>query len=1509
MKKFIDAFEGLKLDSRLTPIAEEIFINKIERSKNVLKLYIECHSLIQKEDIDKLIIQLKSSVFENFRLVRIVVYETYQLDTNFKIEEIFEAYLPSIKYELKKNSNFLYMFFSDSNITFENKILILKIRDNLIYKNKVSELENYLINVFRFRFGFDINIKTEIDSAKTSLARDNQEYISHIENLTDFTNKEESQEPNKDKDSTNNKIDKSEEDGLDNKKESDTDKTNKAENLLKKITTKSKRSPSKNILSSGKKKGTYANHTEDIITKICDIISPGNVCTIGRIIDFEETSYTRDDVKRYILTYTITDYTDSIKFKIFTDEARYEQLKKDISFGKDYKVKGYANYDNFERGNLVIERVNSITEDSLEIEKREDLSKEKRIELHAHTQMSAMDAIESASELISKADEFGMDAIAITDHGVVHSFPDAMMCAKGINKKREKDGKTPFKVIYGVEGYLVDDEQVITRRTIDYDLSETFVVFDIETTGTNKMKDKIIEIGAVKIRNGMITEEFSELIDPKMPLSPYIINLTKINDYMLKGKRTIDEVLKDFKKFVSDLPIVAHNADFDMGFIRQKGRELGIDFNNMSVDTVNMARGLVSDLTRYKLNTLANYFKIDLKSHHRALDDAICCAHIFNRLIKLTKKQDITNALNLNEVGMLDNLAISKLHKYHIILLVKNTQGMQDLYEIVSESHLKYLSGSGKKATPLIPKSLLNKFRENIIVGSACSAGELYNALLVGTSDEELASIVDFYDYLEIQPCSNNEYMINDIKDNNIKSVEDLQQINKRIINLGKIYNRIVVATGDVHFLNPEDAIYRAIAQKSNGYRDYDNQPKLFLHTTDEMLEEFEYLGKDKAREVVIENPKKISNQIEFVSPVSDIKATPSIPDSDKILRDICYEKARKMYGNNLPDIVKDRLDIEVNSIINNGYSVLYIIAQKLILKAENDGFYVGSRGSVGSSFAATCAGITEVNPLPAHYYCDCGYCEFDSKEIKECIDKGMCGLDLPEKKCPKCGKDLHRDGFDIPFQTFLGFDGDKEPDIDLNFSGDYQSIAHKQTEILFGKGQTFRAGTISAIQDKTALKCVREYFEEKQIEKRECEIKRIGKHLEGIRVTTGQHPGGIIVLPKGYEITQFCPVQHPANDANINIITTHFDYHKIEHNLLKLDILGHDNPTILMMFQELTGVDFRNINLNEPEILSLFESPKALGITKDNLTNCRLGVLGIPEMGTDVTMMKIEESKPKTVSDLLRISGLSHGTKVWDDNAQVLIRNGTASLEEVISLRDGIMLELIRYGLDNKKAFEIMEIVRRGNVAKGKATNWDELKQIMKDHNVPDWYIWSCERIEYMFPKAHAVAYVVEALRFAYYKIHYPKEFYAAYYSIRAKKFDYDVMCHGSEQVKFNINKIRDNEKNHKVTTLEKQQLGTLRIIEEMYARGIEFTPIDIYKAHESRFTIVDGKIMPSLTSIEGVGLAQAISLKEEANKSRFISLEDATRRTSVSRTALEYMYKEGMFGEMSLNDQISLF
>lgn len=1179
------------------------------------------------------------------------------------------------------------------------------------------------------------------------------------------------------------------------------------------------------------------------------------------------------DIKnnKKIVTFIVSDFTDSICVKMFVKEEKFSILDNNLKIGDSIKVKGSASFDNFEKCITIIGK------DIVKVikETRVDLSENKRTELHIHTKMSAMDGMINTTELIKQAAKWGHKAIAITDHGVVQAFPDAMSASK------EYD----IKVIYGVEGYLVDDQVKSQEFPEGLNIYDEYVVLDLETTGLSSRSDEIIEIGAVKVENCKIKEKFHVLVRPKKNISLEITRLTGITNDMVKDKPFIDEVLDEFLNFIGDFPLVAHNASFDVSFLKEAFSKKNRMIHNPVVDTIKLSKVLLPNLKKYKLDSVASSLKISMKNHHRADDDAETTAQILIKLFEILKKDQIEELSNIYK--SFNKVDYKKLESNHFIILVKNGQGLKNLYRIISSSHMDYFY---KK--PRIPKSLLGKYREGLIVGSACQAGEVYQAVLNNKSETELEAIASFYDYLEVQPIGNNAFLLDKGR---VKDIEELKEINRAIIGLGDLYSKRVVATTDAHYLEPEEYVYRTILMAGQGYKDFESEANLYFRTTDEMLKEFDYLDKETAKKIVIDNPQLISDEIQRIQPIPSGTFPPSIEGSEEILKEMCWSKARKIYGDSLPEIVESRLKRELNSVISNGYAVMYVIAQKLVAKSLEDGYLVGSRGSVGSSFAATMSSITEVNPLPPHYICPvCKHSEF--------ITDGSygCGVDMPDKKCPACSKMYNKDGFDIPFEVFLGFEGDKEPDIDLNFAGEYQSIAHKYSEELFGQDKVFRAGTIGTIAFKTAYGFVKKFYEEKTEEVNKWEIERLSQCCSGVKRTTGQHPGGIMVVPNHKDIFDFCPIQYPANDSKSNIITTHFDYHSISGRLLKLDILGHDVPSIIRMLQDFTHVDLESIPLRDEKVNEIFLSTKSLGI-EDEEYRYALGSLGIPEFGTRFVRQMLTDTMPSSFSDLVRISGLAHGTDVWLNNAQEIILRDTAVLKDVISTRDDIMNYLMLKGVPNKTAFKIMERVR-----KGKGLSEEDI-QIMEENNVPDWYIESCKKIKYMFPKAHAVAYVMMSYRIAYFKVYHPLAFYAVFFTIKVTDFNADLIFKGNKEILKRMEEIE--EKGNFATQKEKDELTVLEVAYEMFSRGYEFLPVDIEESDAQRFNIKEGKILPPFLSLQGLGDNAAQSIVREREKGVFSSVDSMKNRAKLNKTAIEALEKHGVLRNIPASDQLTLF
>ena len=1517
-KSFFEVFPQLKLDTDLHGMLDDATVSKVSttRQRNSLRIYLGCGRLLPKEKIYFLESELKRQLFPHHTM-NIKIIEHFQLSEQYTLKNLLDVYWSSILTEFHRYSLLEYNLLRQAKVdVVEENTLRISLEDSVLAHQKEEEIYHILEKIFNERCNLSVQIQMEFHEKKESKYRKNadlkmQNEVENVIRLSSFGAKRHSE----------GEYLESEEAGA---SEVPWETGETAAKPAKKAAPAKKTEASaakKEAVPAGKKSAKQEEHggfrknfggsrdfrergsfkrsdNPDVIfgrdfeeetIRIEQIMGEmGEVVIRGQILSMDERPIRGE---KTILMFSITDFTDTIMVKMFCKDEYLKEIKDGgIAKGAFLKIKGVTTIDRFD-SELTIGSVIGIKKIPSFVSTRMDTSPVKRVELHCHTKMSDMDGVSDVKDIIKRAMKWGHKALAITDHGDVQAFPDA-------NHAIGKDDD--FKIIYGMEAYLVDDLKGLVEHPMGQSFADTFVVFDLETTGFSPSKNQIIEIGAVKVVNGSITERFSTFVNPKVPIPFEIEQLTSINDDMVLDAPTIDEILPKFMEFCQDAVMVAHNADFDMSFIKHNCSALGLECEKTVLDTVALSRVLLPALNRFKLDTVAKALNVSLAHHHRAVDDAACTAEIFVRLVEMLRDRGVETMEDLDQMESYTEETIRKMPSYHAIMLAQNDIGRVNLYRLVSDSHIKYYN-----RRPKIPKSEFMKYREGILLGSACEAGELYRTLLRGSSQEEVARIVQFYDYLEIQPLGNNAFMLRTDKEP-VESEEDLKDINRQIVELGEQFNKLVVATCDVHFLDPEDEVYRRIIMAGKGFKDADDQAPLFLRTTEEMLKEFEYLGSEKAEEVVIENTNKIANMCEKISPVRPDKCPPVIENSDGMLREICYTRAHEIYGEDLPPVVVERLERELNSIISNGFAVMYIIAQKLVWKSNEDGYLVGSRGSVGSSFVATMAGITEVNPLSPHYICsNCHYVDFDSDLVKSYA--GKAGCDMPDRNCPHCGQKLIKEGFDIPFETFLGFKGNKEPDIDLNFSGDYQSKAHKYTEVIFGDGQTFRAGTIGTLADKTAFGYVKNYYEERGVHKRNCEIDRIVQGCVGVRRTTGQHPGGIIVLPLGENIYSFTPVQHPANDMTTDIITTHFDYHSIDHNLLKLDILGHDDPTMIRMLQDLTGVDPQTIPLDSPEVMSLFQNTSALGIEPEDIGGCKLGALGIPEFGTDFAMQMLIDTKPQAFSDLVRIAGLSHGTDVWLGNAQTLIQEGKATISTAICTRDDIMTYLIGKGLDSEEAFTIMERVRKGAVANGKCKEWPEYKKDMLDHGVPDWYVWSCEKIKYMFPKAHAAAYVMMAWRIAWCKVFYPLAYYAAFFSIRATSFNYELMCQGKERLEYFMH---DYER--RKDTLSKKEQDTykdMRIVQEMYARGFEFLPIDLYKAKAHHFQIIDNKLMPSISTIDGLGDKAADAVVEAAKDGKFLSRDDFRQRTKVSKTVIDLMVDLGILADLPESNQLSLF
>ena len=1508
-KSFFQVFPTLKLDSMIASFFEQVTVERITstKRKDYLRIYLSSEHLIQKDMIFKVEQEIKKQLFPLAEMV-VRIFERYRLSSQYNPEKLMELYRDSILLELKEYSHVEYSMFKGAELSFpeENRLLLL-VKDSVVAREKEEELVRILEKIYGERFGYpvlvDVEYKEDTDAEKRQ-KEDEERIEREVAQIAARAGGALGEE-----DSVQDSPDTKLETGGETPVQADPGQNGVSGEKKNQDTSKGKKTDKKNdyklkpLKRSDNPDVLYGRDFEDEALKIEEIQGEiGEIAIRGKVIAFDKREIKNE---RTILIFDITDFTDTITIKMFVHNDQVSELTGDIKPEAFLKIKGMVMVDKFD-GELTLGSLVGVKKISDFTTGRMDHSSRKRVELHCHTKMSDMDGVSDVKDIVKRAYKWGHPAIAITDHGVVQAFTDANhvwddLWSAEKDKRKAAGDEHPdkndfFKIIYGCEAYLVDDLKDIVIGAKGQSLDCDYVVFDLETTGLSAVQNKIIEIGAVKVSGGEITDRFSTFVNPQTPIPFEIEKLTGIRDDMVCDSPVIEEILPQFLAFCEGCVLVAHNAGFDVSFIIENCKRQGIPHDFTYVDTVGVARMLLPHLAKYKLDTVAKAMGVSLENHHRAVDDAGATAEIFVKFLPMLKEEGAHSLSDVNALGASSPEVIRKLPTYHAIILAQNDVGRVNLYRLISESHVNLFA-----KRPRIPKSLIMKYREGLLLGSACEAGELYRALLDGQDDTEIARIVRFYDYLEIQPVGNNAFMIESDRVPAVNSIEDIQEFNKKIVKLGEQFHKPVVATCDVHFLDPEDEVYRRIIMAGKGFKDADSQAPLYLRTTEEMLEEFAYLGTDKAEEVVITNTNLIADMIDTISPVRPDKCPPVIPDSDKTLTDICYNKAFELYGDPLPDIVRERLEKELNSIIKNGFAVMYIIAQKLVWKSVEDGYLVGSRGSVGSSLVAFMAGITEVNSLSAHYRCpNCRYYDFDSPEVKAFA--GSAGCDMPDKNCPVCGKPLVKDGFDIPFETFLGFKGDKEPDIDLNFSGEYQSKAHKYTEVIFGAGQTYRAGTIGTLADKTAFGYVKNYYEERGTKKRVCEINRIVGGCTGIRRSTGQHPGGIIVLPVGEDINSFTPVQHPANDTTTDIVTTHFDYHSIDHNLLKLDILGHDDPTMIRMLQDLTGIDPTKIPLDDKQVMSLFQNTSALGITPDQIGGCPVGSLGIPEFGTDFVIQMLLDTKPQCFSDLVRISGLGHGTDVWLGNAQTLIQEGKATISTAICTRDDIMIYLINKGVESSLSFKIMESVRKGKGLK------PDMEEAMVAAGVPDWYIWSCKKIKYMFPKAHAAAYVMMAWRIAYCKINYPLAYYAAYFSIRASGFSYELMCQGQKHLE---NVMADYKRREdSLSQKEQNTFKDMKIVQEMYARGFDFVPIDIFKAHSRNFQITeDGKLMPSLNSIDGLGEKAADAIVEAAKDGPFLSKDDFRQRTKVSKTIIEMMDEMNLLGDLPESNQISLF
>ena len=1423
------------------------------KKTNKLELIITADEFIQIEEIYK---------FEQYLKKRFNIFEV-----NIKVE-----YKNEIDVDLKKEWNLIicYMahkhplskaFLKNSTIEIKDKDIIveMKLKGKMVLEAKKFDV--ILSNIISDLYGFKYNIKFVENVSENAI----QEYMEHALQLEQEAIEHMQEMHEEDGDTEANKSSK--------KQNEETRSQSAVQEVSVSIEVPQEDQQETSPLIYGR-----SLKLKEQLVKVIDLsVDSGKVQLDGEILNIDSRELKNGKV---LVMFDLFDGSSTITCKVFSEGDKSKALIGKLKGAKGIKLEGTAQFDPFSKELGVI--ANTIIESTgLKKEVRKDEAKVKRVELHMHTQMSQMDGMTSATELLKRAVKWGMKSIAITDHGVVQAFPEAYhFCEKNPD----------LKVIYGVEAYLAPDRTPVVSFPKGQDIDTTYCVLDLETTGFSFRTEKITEIGIMKIKNGEVLDEFSCFVNPEKPIPQRVVEVTNITDDMVKDAETIDKIFPKMMEFIGDSILVAHNADFDIGFLKYNAKELGYTLDNTYIDTLRLAKELFPDYKKYKLGIIAENLGIKVEVAHRALDDVDTTVKVFNVMIDMLKEK---GAVKIEDIDRLcaGSTDFRRLPTYHAIILAQNYVGLKNLYKLISFSHLDYFY---KK--PRILKSIFKKYSEGLILGSACEQGEIYRAIVAGKTDEEIEEIAKDYDYLEIQPLGNNMFMV---RNGTVPDVKGLEDINKKIVELGDRLGKPVVATCDVHFMDPQDEIYRRILMAGQGYEDADQQAPLYLRTTEEMLKEFEYLGEEKAYEVVVTNTNKIADMCEKISPISPEKCAPHIDGCEQTIKDIAYKKAHDLYGDPLPDLVEERLSKELDSIIRNGFSVMYIIAQKLVWKSNEDGYIVGSRGSVGSSFAAYATGITEVNSLPPHYRCPkCKYSDF--------TDYGYaCGYDLPDKACPKCGTKMVKDGIDIPFETFLGFNGDKEPDIDLNFSGEYQAKAHRYTEVIFGKGTTFKAGTVGTVADKTAYGYVKKYYEERGIPINNAEVLRLAQGCTGIKRTTGQHPGGIIVVPKGREIYEFCPVQHPADDPNSDIITTHFDYHSIDQNLLKLDILGHDDPTMIRMLFDITGIDPTKVPLDDKETMSIFSSTDALGVTPEQIKS-KVGSYGIPEFGTKFVRGMLVDTKPTTFDELIRISGLSHGTDVWLGNAQSLIEEGTVTLNEAICCRDDIMIYLIKKGVPPNKAFKIMETVRKGKALKD-PEKWAEFVSVMKEHEVPEWYIKSCEKIKYMFPKAHAAAYVTNAFRIAWFKVHQPKAYYAAYFTIRADEFDSDIMCYGKEKV---LNKMKEIDlAGNSATTKDKNMYAILELVLEMYERGIKFLPIDLYKSHATKFLVEEDGIRPPLNSIPGLGTVAAEGIDMAKKDGKFMSIDDMKIRSKIGKSVIELLEKVGCLKGMSQSNQMSLF
>ncbi|MBQ6734779.1 MAG: PolC-type DNA polymerase III [Lachnospiraceae bacterium] len=1489
-KLFFDVFPTLEAEDRLKQLLSEAQVTRVTKTRrgDLLCVYLNSPVVIEKTDIRKLEKAIAGQVSPDARM-NVRIRESFVLPGDVGAESFFRGYEESFLLELKEEDPVLFAMLKKAELAFPDSHSIhVSLPDGPVERHGADKLSEVLRRLLAERAGFrEPQVNCEF------VPREEPEEVAPVPYVPE-------------------------------------------RRIVMPPANASFGGPERRSTitvkpvdpAQGKRRKKQEGNPEDMLYGRPFADAPVAIETIDAgttsvvVIEGEVTGLADRSVKngKRMITFGVHDDTDSIGVKCFIAEEDADQLIRNLKEQGYVRVKGEPKYDTYDR-EVAIAFPIGIAKAERRLSSRADTAEKKRVELHIHSTMSDMDAVSDAASLVRQAYEWGMPGIAVTDHGVVQALTEATkawgkLYGKACDKAKEEGKEKPdrqdfFKIVPAMECYLVDDTKSAVTNASGQTLADSsYVVFDLETTGFSPHKNSIIEFGAVRIEKGQIVSRFSEFVNPGIPIPARITQLTHITDAMVREAQAVEEVLPRFLEFAKDAVLVGHNVAFDAAFIYEKSAAQGIDVHFTTLDTMGLSRMFFPKQGRHSLDAVAKTLKVELKTHHRAVDDSEATAGIFLRFLDMLKEQ---GAQTVDDVARLSRMSIDAakhLRPHHAVLLAKNTTGRVNLYTLVSKSHVEYFH-----RYPLVPLSVLMQHREGLLVGSADANGELWQAVAEGRRKSEIEEMAARYDYFEVQPPENYAYMIDHPRYESIGSMEDLREINRQIIALGAKLGKPVCATSDAHFLNPQDVTFRTIllegkdikggkdgvkADASKNVKKDDEAAPLYFRTTDEMCEAFSDLDEETVREIVVEAPRRILDMCDAVPFVRPDKCPPVIEDSDKTLRALCYEKAERIYGSPLPQIVEARLEKELNSIIGNGFAVMYIIAQKLVSKSLSDGYIVGSRGSVGSSFVAFASGITEVNALPPHYVCpSCRYSDFDSEEVRAYA--GNSGCDMPDKACPVCGTKLYKDGFDIPFETFLGFHGEKEPDIDLNFSGEYQATAHKYTEEIFGKGQTYRAGTVSGLQDKTAYGVVKKYLEYNHITKRKPEIDRLVQGLSGVRHGTGQHPGGIIVLPIGEDINSFTPVQHPANKSDTDTITTHYDYHSIDHNLLKLDILGHDDPTMVRFLHDATGIDPTQAPLDDPEVMQLFKDTSSLRIDPAQIGGTKLGCLGLPEFGTDFAMQMVLDAKPTSFSHLIRIAGLAHGTDVWIGNARDLILNGTATIETAICNRDDIMNYLIHKGVDPQLSFNAMERVRKG---KGLS---DEMKTAMINAQVPDWYIDSCQKIQYMFPKAHATAYVMNAWRIAWFKVHEPLAFYAAWFSIRAKAVSYKNMCQGVAHLAEVMADYEHREK--ELSNVEQLAYGDMRVAQEMYARGYEFAPIDLFRAHAEKFQVIDGKIMPAFVAIDGMGPVAAEGVYAAAKDGAFLSRDDFKERTKCPTAVMETMAELGILGDIPESNQISLF